>query len=201
MRQANRTRPQITLEGVNFIFRPNFQGREELYNAAGRRNFCIRLSEEQAAELDAQDYNVKLTKGNPDYDQEPEAYLKVSMAFTDRSQPNIYILTPRGFDENGEETYYKTKLDAETAMLVDYMRVREVDVTIRPWKHGRVANRPELNAAYLQTIFIYQDLDELEQKYIDVPEAPRDEQKTIGYDSIVSAEIVEDYEHPTFDVI
>ena len=46
-----------------------------------------------------------------------------------------------------------------------------------------------------------QDLDELEQKYIDVPEAPRDEQKTIGYDSVVSAEIVEDYEHPTFDVI
>lgn len=149
--------PNVTLEGVRIIFR-NFSGKEDQYNRAGDRNFAVLLTPEVASEMSSQGWNVKMLKPREEGD-DPQAYLPVAVSYKGRP-PRVTMITSRG----------GTKLDEDDLQILDWAEIRNVDLIIRPnvWAvNGNTGVK-----AYLQSIFVTIEEDELDLKYADIPEAP-----------------------------
>ena len=152
---ASRADGRIMIEGARLIFR-NFAGKEGMYNREGDRNFCVLLDPELAEQLTEDGWNIKNLRarepGDPD-----QPYIQVSVGFKNRP-PQIWMITSHG----------RTHLTEAECEIFDWVDIKTVDITIRPYtwevggKHGI--------KAYLKTIFLTVDEDDLEIKYADVPE-------------------------------
>lgn len=146
----------LLMEDARIIFR-NFAGKEGMYNREGDRNFCILLPEEVAEQMDKDGWNVKSLKakeaGDPD-----QPYLQVSVGFKGRP-PKIVMITSRG----------RTDLGEEECELLDWADIRNVDLIVRPYEW--TVNGKSGIKAYLKSIFVTIEEDELDLKYADVPEA------------------------------
>lgn len=151
-----KTMSNIVLENVAINFR-NFSGREGQYNRAGDRNFAIFLSEEDAAQMLEAGWNVKQLK--PRQDAEPgdpqQSYISVAVGFNGRP-PRIVLVTSRG----------KTPLTENEVDILDWADIRTTDVIIRPYEWS-VSGKTGVKA-YLQSIFVTINEDQLELKYADV---------------------------------
>lgn len=148
---------QIIMEGVQIIFR-NFEGKEGQYNRLGDRNFAVKLDEKTAKELAKDGWNVKYLKANPDYDEPEQAYLQVSVNFKGRP-PRVVMINSRG----------RTDLDEDTVDTLDWIDINNVDLIVRPYEW--TVNGKSGIKAYLKSLFVTVDEDELELKYSDVPDA------------------------------
>ena len=66
MAQNNQACPgpvdDMSIFGAKFVFKPNFEGREERFNEAGDRYFNVRVPDNIVEQVTADGWNVKWTK-------------------------------------------------------------------------------------------------------------------------------------------
>jgi hypothetical protein len=155
MPQADNT---VLMEGVRIIFR-NFSGKEGQYNREGDRNFAVLLDEKVATTMAEDNWNVKWLKPRTeDEEEEPQAYLPISVNFKGRP-PRIVLITSRG----------RTNLDEGSVEMLDWADIINVDLIVRPYE-WTVNNKSGVKA-YLQSIYVTIEEDPLEEKYHQLDQA------------------------------
>lgn len=145
-----------TLEEVKIAFR-NFSGKEGKYNRAGDRNFCVLLPDDIAKQMEDDGWNVRYLNPREPEDK-PQGYLQVAVNYKGRP-PRIVMITSRG----------KTQLDEDMVDILDWAEIKNADVIIRPYEWE--VNGKSGVKAYLQSIYVTIEEDELELKYGDVPDS------------------------------
>lgn len=146
-----------TLENVEIMWR-NFEGKEGQFNAAGDRNFCIRLQPAMADRLAEAGWTVKSLPPREEGDTET-LFIKVKVKYSEKARPpRVVMITSKG----------RTSLTEDMLMLLDWADIAKVDCIVRPYQWD-IRGQSGV-AAYLQTIFVTIREDELELKYADVPE-------------------------------
>lgn len=147
----------VLMEGVQIIFR-NFTGKEGQYNREGARNFAVLLDDQIANDMAADDWNVKWLSPREDADEGemPQAYLPVEVKYDKGRPPTVVLITDRGRTHIGEE---------EVEML-DWADIKNVDLIVRPY-HWDVNGKTGVKA-YLRSLYVSIEEDELEKKYADM---------------------------------
>lgn len=149
----------INIEGAKLTYR-NFKGEAGPYNAAGNRNFSVLLDDQLAEQLIDDGWNVKFKKPREDDpEQYRQPYLTVKVKFG-KIPPIVTLITSRG----------KKKLDEDTIDQLDWTRIKNCDVIIRPYNYPEMPGRPAGVSAYLKAIYVTVDEDEFEEKYADIPD-------------------------------
>lgn len=143
----------LCIEDARILFR-NFAGREDKFNAAGRRNFCVIIDDAEFAEnLKESGWNVKQLRPR-DEDDEPTYYLQVKVAFGSRRKPKIIMVTSKA----------KVELDEQSLESLDYADIVSADIAVRPyeWAPGKIS-------AYLKQMYVRIEDDMFGDKYEDSP--------------------------------
>lgn len=150
---------EFTIEGAEIIFK-NFSGKPSDFNKAGDRNFGLILNDDIAEDLKADGWNVKYLKPR---DDDPTGYrrpwLQVKVKYG-KVPPIVVLITSRG----------KTKLKEETVSKLDYARFKNVDLIVRPYNYPEMPGRPSGISAYLKSIYVTLEEDDLEKKYGSIPD-------------------------------
>ena len=164
MNEERRVTSNFSVEGARLIFK-NFSGKGSQYNSEGSRNFGLLLSEEDAQMLAADGWNVKR---RPPRSDDPERYeqpwLPVKVKFG--KIPPIAVLI---------HSKSKIKLDEETIGQLDWTRIKNCDVIVRPYNYPASNVAPAGVAAYLKAIYVTVEEDAFEEKYADIPYAEDEE--------------------------
>lgn len=145
----------ITIEDARIAFR-NFAGREDKYNKAGDRSFCIILPEALAKVMADGGWNVKFLKAREEGDED-QPYIQVAVSFKNRP-PRVVMLSQR---RDGKMS--RTPIDEDLCEMLDFVEIQTVDVTITPY-HWEVNDNSGVKA-YLRTMFVTIYVDPLELKY------------------------------------
>lgn len=146
----------VTIEDAKIIFR-NFAGKEGRYNAKGNRNFCVVLDEEIAERMTEDGWNVKWPKSD-DPESNLKPYIQVKVKYGE-IPPKVVLISSRG----------KSKLDEDDISMLDWAAIETVDIIIRPYNY-EVGGKSGVSA-YLKSMFVTIQEDELELKYSNIPEA------------------------------
>lgn len=133
------------------IFWTNFAGKERENNPAGKRNFCVEISEDIAENLKADGWNVKYTKDSEEYGG-PKPYIQVEVKYGDYP-PKIYKVTSRN----------KTLLDEDVVKDLDTDEITNVDLYISPY-HWTVGSKSGIKA-YVDKMWVTIEEDDLTKKY------------------------------------
>ena len=155
-----KTAEKFTIYGAQLLYR-NFQGKVDAFNKKGDKTVSVLLTDEHAAELVEEGWNVKYRKpreDDPNQYRQPYLPTKINYKFY---PPEIYIITSRG----------KTLLSDKTVGKLDWARIKNVDVTIRPYNYPSINGQPAGISAYIETMFVTLDEDDLHRKYSDIPDA------------------------------
>lgn len=146
----------ISLSAKKIIFR-NFAGAQGKFNPAGRRNFSVILTAEEAEKLKADGWNVKMRPAKDDY-TEPLYHLPIAVSYANYP-PKVWIVSSAG----------KKLLDEDTVNIVDYADIESCDMTISPYTYQRDDGSYGIKA-YLRSMFITIYEDEIDRKYADTPD-------------------------------
>ena len=142
----------ILIEDAHILF-PNFAGREDKYNREGKRNFCVIIDDPDWAQALADDgWNIKILRPR-DEDDQPRHYLQVEVNFEGKYPPKVVMIVRNN----------RVNLDHESIASLDYANFQNVDVLIRPYPWE--VNGKEGVKAYLKTMYVTIEEDELEAKY------------------------------------
>lgn len=141
----------LQIDGARICYR-NFAGRADQFNAPGKRNFCLIIDDEEIKQALVEDvnqfgtgWNVKIRPPREEGDI-PFMYLKVNVAYGERSNPAVYL-------KSGNAT---NRLSESELGILDEIRIASVDLDIRPFD-GETRTGP-FRSAYLQAIWVTQDL-------------------------------------------
>lgn len=129
----------------------NFEGRAGVYNAEGARNFCVILTPEEGAILTNDGWNVKISKPREE-EEDPIVYIQVSLSWKFKP-PVVVMLTSKG----------RTILNENMISILDAVDIAKVDVIMRPYDYSLPTGSGR--KAYLKTMFVTIDEDELMMKY------------------------------------
>lgn len=141
----------VTIEGARIIFR-NFAGKEGQYNRAGDRNFAVLLDPKVAKAMARDGWNIKELKAREEGD-ENQPYLPVAVNFGGARPPKVAQITSRGITYLGENE----------CEVLDWAEIINVDLIVRPYEWS--VNGKTGVKAYLQSIYVTIQEDELELKY------------------------------------
>lgn len=145
----------LQFDDARIIFK-NFSGRRTDYNSEGDRNFSVIVPPEEVESLIEDGWNIKMLRPREEGD-EPAAHLKVKVKFPARDgrarPPRVVLLSSAGRNE----------LDEETIDMLDYAYIKHVDLIVRPY-NWEVQGKTGVTA-YLKTIFVTIEEDELEMRY------------------------------------
>ena len=148
----------VLMEGVRIIFR-NFSGKEGQYNREGDRNFAVLLDDVVANAMAEDNWNIKwLRPRSEDEEETPQAYLPVALNFRGRP-PRIVLITTRG----------RTNLDEGSVEMLDWADIVNIDLIVRPYEW--TVNEKSGIKAYLQSIYVTIEEDQLEIKYSELDQA------------------------------
>ena len=143
---------KISFENAHIMYL-NFSGAKTQYNAEGKRNFCVRIDDENLVETLREDgWNVK-ERPPRDEDDKPMYFLKVNVNYNGRP-PKIWMITEHG----------RTLLDEDTVGELDSADIVNVDLIVRPYKYdvrGSVGI-----SAYVQVMYVTIEEDEFAAKYL-----------------------------------
>lgn len=183
---------QLMIENARIIFR-NFAGKEGMYNAEGDRNFCVLLDDDLAETLRKDGWNIKELKPREEGDT-PQPYIQVSVKYRGRNgnavrPPTIVMITSKG----------RTSLSEEECEILDWVDIANVDLIVRPFEWA--VNGKSGIKAYLKSIYVTIQEDELQRKYADVPEIGMDQTPQLEsgeppfeppYDNVIDGTVVEE---------
>lgn len=144
--------PTFMIEDATIIYR-NFKGAESQFNRAGERNFCAIIDPDLVDQFVADGWNIKTTNPREEGD-EGVPYLQIKVNYDNRP-PRVVMITNDGNT--------RTPLDSSTVETLDYADIQKVDLVARAydWNVGGKSGR----TAYLKTMFVWIEEDELEKKY------------------------------------
>lgn len=143
-------RKTFMVEGGRIIFR-NFSGRETMYNTRGSRNFAVELEEDAARKMLEDGWNVKFPE--PGEEEETRApHIQVALRF-DILPPKIIMITSTA----------RTVLKEDTVELLDWADIKNADL-IANGSEWSVGGKSGIKA-YLKSLYITVEEDELERKY------------------------------------
>jgi len=148
----------VMMEGVRIIFR-NFSGKEGQYNREGDRNFGVILPPDTAEVMAADGWNVKWLKPREDAEDDEATetpWLGVTVNFEKGKPPKIMLVTDRG----------RTALNEAMVDTLDWADITNVDLIVRPYSWD-VNGRSGIKA-YLQSMYVTIEEDELERKYAEM---------------------------------
>jgi hypothetical protein len=140
----------FTVEDAQIIFR-NFEGKEGQYNRAGDRNFAVVLDNETAVQMLEDGWNVKYLTARDEGDEDTP-YITVSVSFKNRP-PRVVLVTSSS----------RTNLTEDTVEIIDWADIKMVDLICRGYEW--VVGDKTGTKAYLKTMFVTIEEDELEKKY------------------------------------
>ena len=136
----------LQIDNAKIVYR-NFAGEGSKFNREGDRNFAVIIEDEDTAEeLTKNGWNVKI-KPARDEDDAPFMFLPVKVKFNDRG-PIVYL-------KSGDAD--PVKLDESMIKCLDEIDILSVDMDIRPYDWE--VNGKEGRTAYLQSIFVVQEVD------------------------------------------
>lgn len=139
-----------TIEDARIIFR-NFSGKEGQYNRQGDRSFAVILTPDLAKALTRDGWNVRSLQAREEGDEETP-YIQVSVNYKNRP-PKVVMITSTA----------RTHLSDDTIEVLDWADIQTVDLIIRGYDwdvNGKTGTK-----AYLQSMYITIEEDELERKY------------------------------------
>lgn len=146
----------LQIDDARIIYR-NFSGEPSKYNREGDRNFSVVIPDTEMADaLVAEGWNVKVKPPREEGD-EPFISLPVKVKFNDRG-PGVFLISGRK----------KIRLDEDSVGMLDHIDIVSVDLDIRPYDWD--VNGKQGRTAYLQSIYVTQDVDRLSDKYADYDE-------------------------------
>ena len=142
----------LQIDDARIIYR-NFSGEGSKFNREGDRNFAVIIEDEETAnELAERGWNVRI-KPPRDEDDSPFMFLAVKVKFNDRG-PAVYL-------KSGNAD--PVRLTEETIGCLDEIDILNVELDIRPYKW--VVNGKEGISAYLQSMFVVQDIDRFAARF------------------------------------
>lgn len=180
---ANRIKP-VKLEDVRVLFR-NFSGEEGQYNRKGDRNFAVALPEDKAEEMLQEGWNVKRLKPREGEDF-GTAYVSVAINYSNRP-PMIYLVTRR-MGKDIKILMPEDQLDA-----LDWIDIAYADVTLNPFQWEVNGNSGV--KAYLKSLVVIQEVDELLSKYDHIEEVGAGRTPLAiegGDEEVLEGEIIDD---------
>lgn len=151
----------LQIDNAKIIFK-NFSGRKGRYNNEGDRNFSLKITDPEIAEvLKENGWNVKFKDPYEEGDI-PDMTLKVKVKFS-KYGPNVYL-------QSGD---VRRKLNENTVDLIDKIEIDHVDLDIRAYDNE--VQGKKWRTAYLDGILVHQRLnrfateDEFHGRYDDEP--------------------------------
>lgn len=141
---------QFMVENAKIIFR-NFSGKEGPMNREGDKNFCVILDDETAQQMLEDGWNVRYLEPREEGDV-LTPYIQVSVNFKNKP-PRVVVITSTS----------RTHLDDDTIGSLDWAEFENVDIVARGYDW--VVNNKSGTKAYLKTMFVTVEEDELERKY------------------------------------
>lgn len=155
----------VKMEGVRIIFR-NFKGEPGEFNKEGTRTFGVILPDDIAEAMLNDGWNVKRLKPNEEEQEEGidhgPAWLPVEAAYDKGRPPKIVMITSRGPTLLDEKTV--VELDGVDIEMDDETDLPKCDMIVRPYFWSNAMGKSGVKA-YLKSMFITIEEDELERKY------------------------------------
>ena len=152
----------IVIEGAQLVLK-NFSGEKGRYfNQTGDPEFAVVIPEDMVDTLKADGWNVKQFRAKPDDTEEPAHFLKIKVGMKGRP-PRMVLINGSGSKD----------VDREDCSVFDYVRAKNVDIAINPNEYDFESRGERMTgvSAYLRSLFVTADEDELERKYSNVPNA------------------------------
>ena len=148
----------LQIDDARLCFR-NFRGAADTFTPEGSRRFSVIIPSEELAEALQNDvnefgvgWNVKISAPREEGDA-PFIHLPVKLKYTERSQPNVYLLSGNN----------RIKLTEETIGMLDDIDIASVDLDIRPYDD--VARGMAFRSAYLQGMVVTQNIDRFTARF------------------------------------
>lgn len=138
------------VEDAQLVFR-NFSGKEGQYNREGDRNFAVILDPKVAEQMLKDGWNVKYLASRED-GEEDTPYIQVAVNFKIRP-PRVVMLTSMS----------RTNLDESSVAVLDWADIQTADLIARAYEWE--VNGKSGIKAYLKSLFVTIEEDELERKY------------------------------------
>lgn len=129
----------------------NFSGKPTKFSANGERTFAVSVTAEDAEELSASGWNVKILKPREEGD-EPIYFLSVKVSF-DIIPPKIILVTDGG----------PVPITEESVGLLDNADIVQADMIINPYHW--CLNGKEGYKAYLKALYVTIQEDRFMKKY------------------------------------
>jgi hypothetical protein len=159
MAPSDKRIPNVLIEDARILFR-NFAGAEDQYNRAGDRGFSVVLPPNIAKAMTEDGWNVKYLKPREE-GEEPTPYVSVAVSYKNRP-PLIVTIA------NRKRGPVRTTIPEDMLDMLDYVEIVKADLILNPYVwHVRENTGVK---AYLKSLFITVAIDELEEKYSDIPE-------------------------------
>ena len=148
----------VTIQNTQLVLK-NFSGEIGRYfNDKGNPEFACILPAELAQMMKDDGWNVKQFKPKPEDEGAPAFFIKVKVGTSGRP-PRMVMITSAG----------RKDISVEDCSVFDYIRIKNVDLTLSPFNYDYRGTTGI--SAYLNSLFVTAEEDELDRKYANIPEA------------------------------
>lgn len=141
---------RFQIENARLIFR-NFTGKEGRFNQEGQRSFAVILDDETATLMEKDGWNVRYLESREE-GEENTPYITIAVNFKIKP-PRITMITSTS----------RTVLTEDNVAVLDWADIRNCDL-IANASFWEVGGKTGIKA-YLKTMFVTIEEDELERKY------------------------------------